>query len=459
MADEFSTRNADENLETVQGDSQENDPDRTMKSLPVPDAPTSIGLNGSRHTAATWTHNEPVRLPASEAVATTYFPKPIVPPPPSPLVRESAVRERVRRRHVRGGRPGSEWAWVIIAMALLSVALIIGMSILLILRVSSAEPEVLPTAAFDLSMLPTAVSFRSDLNQVATGRTITLDNGYSMILEPWNGTSRYTILIMGLDRRPDEKGLAYRTDTMMLVSLDPASKRIGILSIPRDLYVAFPGYYERQRVNSAMVIGEVNGVGGPQFAMQTIQYNMGIRVHDYLIVDFKAVIDIVDAIGGIEITTDYNIYDPAYPDMNFGYDPFYLQAGTHLLDGRNALKFARTRHGDSDIERAKRQQQVIYAIRDRVLSLNMLPQLILQAPVLLNSYSENVYTSVDLPRMIELAWYAKDIPEENIISGVMDYRYLSNWTTSDNAQVLIPNNRTLPQLMIEVFGANYSESQ
>lgn len=458
MSEEFPSQLSDDESDELSAEDQvADDPELTIRSFPVPEAPTTIGLNGSNHAAATWTHNEPVRVSTGDGASAAYFPKNIIPPPPPSLARESAARERVRRRRVRGGGAGGEWAWVIIAGALLSVVVIIGMVILLIFQTANAEPEVLPTAAMDLSTLPTAVSFRSDLNGVATGKTITLDDGYSMILQPWDGQSRYTVLMMGLDRRPNETGLTYRTDTMILVSLDPTSKRIGILSIPRDLYVAFPGYPARQRVNSAMVIGEGNGIGGPQFTMQTLQYNLGIRIHDYLVVDFKAVTDVVDAIGGIEVTIDYNIYDPAYPDMNYGYDPFYLEAGTHLLDGRNALKFARTRHGDSDIERARRQQQVIYAVRDRVLSLNMLPQLILQAPALLSSMENNVYTSIDVPRMIELSWYAKDIPEENIISGVLDYRYLSNYTTESGEQVLIVNSSTLPNLMIDVFGSNYSE--
>lgn len=362
----------------------------------------------------------------------------------------------MRRRRVRGRSAGGEWAWVIIAGTMLGVVLILGMSIFVFFRAAQAEIEVIPTVVV---ALPTPLDARSDLNSVLyTGQTVTLDDGRSIILEPWDGQSRFTVLLMGLDRRPGETGLAYRTDTLLLVSIDPISQAIGILSIPRDLYVEMPGYSEMQRVNSPMVYGEIRQPGyGPVLAMQTVQYNLGIRVHDYIAVDFNAFIALVDAIGGIDIKVDYPISDPQYPDMYYGYDPFYITAGQHHLDGKTALKYARTRHGDSDFERAKRQQQVLYAVRDRVFDLNLLPRLIVQAPTLLGSLKDNVYTGMSVEPMIKLAWYLKDIPRENIRTGVIDSKYTITWTTPQGAQVEIPNRRNIGQLMVEVFGSNYSQ--
>jgi LCP family protein required for cell wall assembly len=206
-----------------------------------------------------------------------------------------------------------------------------------------------------------------------------------------------------------------------------------------------------------MVLGEIRQVGyGPKLAMQTVQYNLGIRVHDYVAVDFRAFETLVDAIGGIDIDVPYNIADPQYPDMYYGYDPFYLRAGHQHLDGKIALKYARTRHGDSDFQRAQRQQQVLYAIRDRILNLDMLPQLIVQAPTLLGALKDNVYTGLTLDQMIQLAWYLKDIPQESIHTGVVDGRYTMSWMTPDGASVLVPNRSRIGSLMVDVFGASYS---
>ncbi|MGV2434762.1 MAG UNVERIFIED_CONTAM: LCP family protein [Anaerolineae bacterium] len=194
-----------------------------------------------------------------------------------------------------------------------------------------------------------------------SGSLLTLADGREIVVESWDGTSRFTILVMGLDRRPGESGLQYRTDTMMLVSLDPQTNSVGILSIPRDLYVSVPGYATLQRINTPMASGELQCEGcGPNLAMQTAQNNLGIRVNEFIAVDFSAFINFVDLIGGIDVTTTYTINDPAYPNMYYGYNPFYLVAGDHHLDGVTALKFARTRHGSSDFERALRQQEVLY---------------------------------------------------------------------------------------------------
>ncbi len=206
---------------------------------------------------------------------------------------------------------------------------------------------------------------------------------------------------MGIDRRPGETGLAYRTDTMMLVSLNPTTQQIGILSIPRDLYVNLPGYSAPQRINTALALGEQQRAGfGPTLAMQTVQGNLGMGVNTYVIADFTTLIKLVDTIGGIDVNVPAPITDYEFPDMNYGYSPLVLQAGLQHMDGNTAQKYARTRHGSSDFDRAQRQQQVLFAIRDRILNLNAVPQLIIQAPSLYASLSQNIYTDLTLDQMI-----------------------------------------------------------
>lgn len=379
---------------------------------------------------------------------------PIPPPPTLAHERDSAARDRRRQRRIRSRR-GGEWAWVVVAIAMLGVVIVVSMSISLVLRVSQTEQEVIPTA---VAVLPTPVDARNDLTTLAGSEQIVLNDGRSFVLTPWNGTSRFTVLVMGLDRRPGETGLAYRTDTMMLVSLDPATQSIGILSIPRDLYVEVPGYNQLQRVNTPMVLGELRQPNyGPQLAMQTVQYNLGIRVHDYVAVDFNSFIKFVDAIGGLQIDIPYSISDPLYPDMNYGYDPFYIRAGLQTLDGRTALKYARTRHGDNDFQRAQRQQLVLYAIRDQIMNPERLPQLIVQSPSLWAALQGGIYTGLTLDQVIQLGLYLKDIPQENIHTGVVNESYTVNYTTPGGAQVLVPDRARLGTLMVQVFGSNYSE--
>ncbi len=401
--------------------------------------------------------NHAVNLPPAPTIPTTppvsqgYYNQPL---PPAPNLQESAARERMRRRRVNSRSKGGEWAWVVIAAAIFGIVMVMGLSGFVLLRASQTTQEVMPTAVI---ALPTPIEVAS-ANGVQTGQQITLSDGRNLTLSAWDGQTRFSVLVVGLDRRPGETGLAYRTDTMMLVSIDPITKSLGILSIPRDLYVAIPGYSEPQRVNTPMVLGELQRPGyGPDLLKQTVQYNLGMRVHDYVAIDFNTFITVIDAIGGIDLDVPYAISDTSYPDMNYGYDPFYIKAGLQHLDGKTALKYARTRHGDSDFNRAERQQSVLYAIRDRVLSLNMMPQLIAQSPTIWNAISSGVSTGLTFDQIIQLVWYLKDVDKANINTGVIDNTYTMPYMTAGGAAVLVPDRARLGDLMVKVFGSNYSQ--
>jgi len=170
--------------------------------------------------------------------------------------------------------------------------------------------------------------------------------------------------------------------------------------------------------------------------MQTIEYNLGVRINHYILVDFSAVINGVNAIGGIEVNVPYTINDPLYPDMNYGYDPLYIQAGLQRFDGELALKYARTRNIDNDFYRAARQQQVLFAVRDRMLSMGI-PELLRQAPTLYRQVESGVRTDLSLDQLARLAQTAAAIDRENIRSAVLDYEYVNSHLTEGGAQVLI----------------------
>jgi LCP family protein required for cell wall assembly len=245
-------------------------------------------------------------------------------------------------------------------------------------------------------------------------------------------------VLVGVDARPGG-GNRPRTDGILL-SVDPVAKTGSMLSVPRDLYVDVPGY-GLERVNTAYPLG------GAPLAIETIQYNLGVRVDHYMIVDFNAFVTLVDEIGGIDIYVPVEIYDPSYPDQYYGYDPFYMPAGQQHMDGATALKYARTRHQDNDWERARRQQAVILAIRDKIISLNMLPALVQKAPTLQAALGESVRTDMTLEEMLALSQLASTIPEENIRSGVIDARYVLGYETDAGAQVSIPNRPAIGGLI------------
>jgi len=284
-------------------------------------------------------------------------------------------------------------------------------------------------------------------------------------IEPWQGTDRVNVLVLGIDERENEHG-PWRTDTIILLTIDPLTHSAGMLSIPRDLWVPIPGYDEG-RINTAHWLGDAYGYpgGGPALAMRTVQYNFGVPIHYYVRLNFSAFEQLVDLIGGIDVCVGQmvgdtcvgeDISDPTYPSSDpndpYGYDPLYIPGGMTHMNGALALRYARTRHTPGgDFDRAMRQQQVLLAILDRVTRLNLLPQLVTQAGPLWQTMNRSVSTDLSLEQVIALANLATQIPRENIRTAVIDENYTQPWETPDGQQVLVPVRDEIRNLMAEIF--------
>lgn len=272
----------------------------------------------------------------------------------------------------------------------------------------------------------------------------------------WNSSERVTVLVMGIDQRTGvELDTAYRTDTMMLVTLDPLGKKAGMLSIPRDLYVQIPGFEGRDRINTANFKGDAQKLpgGGPALAMKTVTANLGIATDYYLRINFTAFETFIDELGGIELDVPLPLDDPTYPDCCYGYDPFRIAAGRQLLDGKTALKYARTRKTDGgDFDRAARQQQVLLAVRDKLFDLNFMPQLLLRAPALYSMLSGSLDTNLSLDQLVGLALLAQSIERKNIQSAVIGGKYiLKEFVTADGKQVVALDEQGFRDLRAQMF--------
>lgn len=271
----------------------------------------------------------------------------------------------------------------------------------------------------------------------------------------WNGTDRVTILLLGIDQREGETDTAYRSDSMMLVTLDPVGRTVGVLSIPRDLYVTIPGFPDRDKLTTANFKGDAYRLpgGGAKLAKDTVEANLGIRINYYVRINFTAFETLIDQIGGVDVDNPVAIDDPQYPGRRYDFDPFYLPAGKQHLDGKTALKYARTRHsvGD-DFGRAQRQQQIGLAVRDKVVSANMLPTLISKGPQLLTTLSGSYTTDMSPEQIVSLALLGKDIPRDKITTEVIDQRYIASFLmTADNQEVLILNIEKFRELRDKMF--------
>lgn len=285
--------------------------------------------------------------------------------------------------------------------------------------------------------------------------TVTPDEKSPLLTLPqWEGTERVNVLLLGIDSRCDEEGPT-RTDSMMLISIDPVNKSISALSIPRDTWVEIP-IFGADRINRAHYFGEANEYpgGGPQLAMETVENFLGIRVDHFIGINFEAFRDFINLIGGIQIDVPETVDDPTYPDECYGYDPFHVNKGMQSMNGPIALQYARTRAtAGGDIDRAARQQQVIFAVRQKLLDVGEIPKLIKRAPQLWGSFERNVQTSLSQKEVLKLASLVQAIPADSIKMNVIDYSYVYNATTPSGEQVLIPDYDKVSELRDELFSA------
>jgi len=276
-------------------------------------------------------------------------------------------------------------------------------------------------------------------------------------LPQWDGASRINIVFFGL-RGDDEDGCATCTDTIMIMTMDPVTKTAGMLSIPRDMWVNIPGS-GYGRINTAWAIGENAKLpgGGPSLAMQTVSQFIGIPIHYYVQVDFGTFVSFINLIGGIDVYVgERMVLDPE----GEGSDHFVLKPGDYRhLTGKRALAYARCRHesqgcSGGDFGRAKRQQQVILAIRDKVLHPETFTTLISQAPQLYAEFSSGIHTNMSLEDAIQLAVLAQNIHVEEIKQGVIDTTMaIPTDTTIDgvSANVLRPVPDLIRILRDEIF--------
>ena len=267
-----------------------------------------------------------------------------------------------------------------------------------------------------------------------------------------------TILVMGIDKRRDEEFGAWRTDTMIVARIDPETHEASMLSVPRDLYVLLPDYgrgAHGSRINTANVYGEISDYpgGGPALAKRAIYKNFGIEVDRYVMIDFDGFRKIVDHIGGITVDVPRGIVDTRYPTEDYGYMRVEFESGVQHMDGDRALIYARTRHSSSDFARAERQQQVIMAIRDKALSLGILPSLTPANLVsLVDTVGNSVKTDLTLDEMWALAQVARDVEDGGISRGVVGPNYIRPIINSDGSEVLLPRWNEIMPLVEDELG-------
>jgi len=267
---------------------------------------------------------------------------------------------------------------------------------------------------------------------------------------------RINILLLGIDRRGGE-GWGHLTDTIIIVSVDPLNNKVSMLSIPRDLYLEIPGVKET-RINEANVYGyryEYPG-GGPALLKRTIEQNFGVPLDYYVMVDFEGFTKVVDTLGGVDINVVRTLHDTQYPDPRpgdpYGYKTVHFDAGWQHMDGRRALEYSRSRMSTTDFDRAKRQQQVLLAIREKAVGLGIL-SFIPKLPALFATMGNMVRTDMTLEEMKDLALLAPQIDLDNIKTAVIEKPLVYGYKTETGAAVQLPKWELIDPLVDELFSA------
>jgi LCP family protein required for cell wall assembly len=299
---------------------------------------------------------------------------------------------------------------------------------------------------------------------------------------------RTNVLIIGLDRRNDGKILTMNTDTLVVTSIGRVEGDIVLISLPRDLWVQNPtgGF---GKINSMYYYGGGDN-GGAQNLQKVVENVLGLPIHYYVVVDFDIFKETINTLGGIDVNVENSFTDYEYPidfkelDMcgksqevadkqvasgqplytvyPCRYETLKFQAGMQKMDAETALKYARSRHATTadeytDFARAKRQQNIITAVKNKALSMNTLfnPSKLKE---LFDTYAKNVQTNIDFPTMQGFYLLSQQVKFDTIKSIVLDDRSSADvgglYTTPrmqpymEELTYLSPEPETFPSCML-----------
>jgi LCP family protein required for cell wall assembly len=252
-------------------------------------------------------------------------------------------------------------------------------------------------------------------------------------------TNRTNILILGSDWRPAS---GFRTDVIVLVSINPVSGTVSLISFPRDLYVYIPGIGD-QRINTAQEFG------GFELTKATFEQNFGINIDYYIITNFAGFQSLIDTLGGVEINASQALSDRC--DLPQAVDgSCYIDPGYHAFDGQTALWYVRSRYSSSDFDRTRRAQEVLLGVFHKMMSLNAVSR----APELYQIISSNIETNLDFNTIASLLSIApRVLADEGLIhryavgpSETTDYI-----VPGSGAMVLLPNYDAINAILSQAF--------
>ena len=235
----------------------------------------------------------------------------------------------------------------------------------------------------------------------------------------------------------------------MVVRLDPARQRAGLLSLPRDLWVTIPGAGEG-KINNAYFIGERDGQGA-SVASATVGRALGIEIDHVVVVDFAGFRGLIDTLGGVPVDVPRELHDPKFPTEDYGYTVAHFTPGTEVMSGARALMYSRIRHPDSDFARMRRQQALILGIARKLRQRGALENLH-EADRITAALRPFVRTSLPPAVALDLLWSMRSVDIDAAQRTVVDTSIVSE-ANIGGAYVLVADQSTLRSLGAQLVGA------
>lgn len=260
----------------------------------------------------------------------------------------------------------------------------------------------------------------------------------------------FTVLVIGLDRRPSETG-ASRTDTVLLVRIDPRTHKAAFLSIPRDSLMAVPnaeGGYSQDRINTAYVYNysSKDSSAAPKAVMQTIEHNLGIKVDHYVTFDQYSSERLIDALGGVAVDNPRAFGQADYSDDDVNVVPQNFPAGTLQLDGYQAVAYGRIREGSTDFDRIERQQRVGSALIRKASS----PLTLFKAPSIWRAYRKTIGTDMSMRQSAGVLSMLKRVDDGDLKTKSLGDAAVSCVSCTASIQLLDPVK--VEQIIDDAFG-------
>jgi polyisoprenyl-teichoic acid--peptidoglycan teichoic acid transferase len=305
---------------------------------------------------------------------------------------------------------------------------------------ATSDPNATVTSTPFQPMIPTATAPVAATQEIIEPTAIPTRMAYTSDFYPGYRIPprQIHILVLGSDWRPSS---GYRTDTIMLVSINPENGSVSTVSFPRDLYVEIPGYG----------IGRINTAQPKGFNVMadTFEYNFGVRPDFYIMTNFQGFIQTINSLGGIDVTASQNLTDRCdLPQAVNGYCSY--GPGVMHMDGNTALWYVRSRYSTSDFDRERRSQEVLKGMFLRLMNLDVVNRV----PELYDIYRQNVETNLTLEIISPLVEVAPHLIEDDLLirpfkitqAEVTPYR-----VPESGAQVLLPNENAIRGIIRQAF--------